>query len=155
MDPAPAPIPIDDPTVAERLIAVVAGAHLRAEADDRPIAYDLAAAIERRLEAAEGTGVRVVVCSDLWYLNDDRLRSMPTVSVGGPEVNALSAFLADKVPSAFAIDGVLVVQMDMEFRDLVACCWGVSADATRAAADAFRDRYLGLFLETALRRWSA
>jgi hypothetical protein len=155
MDPAPAPIPIDDPALAERLIPIVVGAHPRAEADDRPIAYALAAEIERRLDRAGGPAPRVTLCTDLWYLNDDRLRTMPTVSVGGPEVNALSAFLGDRVPSAFAIDGRLVVQMDLELGDPVACCWGVGAEATRAATEAFSDRYLDLFLDAALRRWSS
>jgi len=46
----------------------------------------------------------VLVCSDVWYLNNDPLRSRPTISIGGPGVNALSAYLADKLPSAFAIE---------------------------------------------------
>lgn len=151
MDEAPSPLPVDDPTLTERLVLIVVGAHLRAEIEDRPTAYRLAATIDARAPLA----TRAVVCTDLWYLNDDRLRVKPTISVGGPDVNALSAFLANKVPSAFAIDGVLVVQHDVELLDLVACCWGVSPESTGAAVDAFCDRYLDRFLDEAARQWGA
>lgn len=138
---------------SSRLLLIVTGAHLRAEAADRPIAYRLRDAALRRLEsrpADERMGV--LVCSDIWYLNNDELRACPTVSVGAPGVNALTAYLADKLPSAFTVAGVLSVQMDTDFVDLLACCWGQDAAATAAAADAFSERYLGHFLDRALSR---
>lgn len=137
----PAPLPIDD-----RRILIVVGGHLVAEAEDRPIAYGLATVLESE-------GVDALVCSDLWYLNDDHLRTQPTICIGDPGVNALTAFLADKVPSAFAIDDVLVVQLDLEFRELVACCWGADAGATQQSVDAFVERYLEGFIDAARLRW--
>lgn len=133
-------------------ILIVTGAHLLAEATDRASAYRLRRAMLERLgvPAADGVlGGPVVVCSDLWYLNRDELRSRPTVSVGGPGVNALSAFLGDKLPGAFSVTGVLTVQLDPGFADRVACVWGVDHAATAAAVDAFIERYLDDFLAAA------
>ena len=137
----------------DRLILIVTGAHLRAEASDRPVAYALRKRIADLL-AARGfpetvKSPRVLVCSDVWYLNNDPLRSRPTISIGGPGVNALSAFLADKLPSAFAIEDVLLVQADPEFHDVIACCWGRDEKSTEAAVEAFVERYLEGFLEAA------
>jgi hypothetical protein len=142
-------------TDSDRLILIVTGAHLRAETGDRPSAYRLRNRMLRGLgrDGGEDPEAPVVVCSDLWYLNRDELRSRPTISVGAPGVNALSAYLGDKLPSAFAIEGVLVVQLDPAFEDRMACCWGVDHAATSAAVDAFCERYLEDFMAAATRDW--
>ncbi len=148
-------------TETDRLILIVTGAHLRAEIGDRPLAYGLR---DRMLDwvrgASERDGVsgadaasRIVVCSDLWYLNRDELRARPTVSIGGPGVNALSAHLGDTLPSAFAVEGVLVVQLDLDADGRLACCWGVDHRTTAAAVDAFAERYLDDFMTAATRDW--
>ncbi len=133
-----------------RLILIVTGAHLLAEATDRPIAYSLQRSIAERL----GRRGQCIVCSDVWYMNNEPLRACPTVSIGGPAVNALSAFLADKLPSAFVVEGRVLVQADPDFDEPVACCWGADAPSTAAAIDAFKDRYLDAFLIAATRSWS-
>jgi len=46
----------------------------------------------------------------------------------------------------------MLVQVDVEFADLRACCWGASRPDTRAAVEAFNDKYLDGFLTAALRR---
>jgi hypothetical protein len=142
-----------------QLILIVTGAHLQAEVGDRPVAYGLR---QRLLDWMEERGMRtepgvprVLVCSDLWYLNNDPLRVRPTISIGGPGVNALTAFLADKLPSAFAIEDQLIVQADLDFHDCLACCWGANTGATSAAVQAFCDRYLDAFMEAAQQRMPA
>ena len=144
-------------SVPTRSVLIVTGAHLSAEVYDRPIAYRL----RERILAALGWSNndspppnqdghppdRVLVCSDLWYLNRDQLRELPTISVGGPTVNALSAYLGDKLPSAFAIDGVLLVQADWSNETPVACCWGINAQATAKAAEIFVERYMDEWVE--------
>jgi hypothetical protein len=134
-----------------RLILIVTGAHLHAEAAHRPLAYSLQRAMLERL-GRRGTAV---VCSDIWYMNNDQLRGCPTVSLGGPALNALSAFLADKLPSAFVVDGRVLIQADPGFDDPIACCWGADDACTAAAVDAFKDRYLDAFLIAATRSWPA
>jgi len=98
--------------------------------------------------------VHPVVCSDLWYMNNDALRSRPTVSIGGPGVNALSAFLADKLPSVFTIDEELMVQMDPEGGDRVVSCWGIDEEKTGRAIGIFVERYLDGFMNEAVREFS-
>ncbi|MBC7834334.1 MAG: hypothetical protein H7Y88_04435 [Phycisphaerales bacterium] len=159
----------DDVTV-EELILIVTGAHLRSEVGDRPIAYGLRERMMRWIEGAFGespAGVggsvdpdgeeksrpRVVVCSDLWYLNDSSLRGQPTVSIGGPGVNALSAYLTDKLPGVLVVDDVLMVQMDPKLEDLTVSVWGIDHDATVTAAEAFTERYLDGFMEAATKPW--
>lgn len=144
-----------------RTILIVTGAHLHAEALDRPLAYGLQKAIrdeiEGRAEGAGGGGVggRVLVCSDVWYMNNEQLRSCPTISVGSPGVNALSAFLADKLPSAFVVEGKVMVQAAPDFDGLVACCWGAGESGTGSAVAVFAERFLGGFVGAAVDEWAA
>lgn len=138
----------------ERLVLIVTGAHLRAEQSDRPMAYRLRDVMLQWLdERLSGPPpIDVLVCSDLWWLNNEDLRDRPTVSIGGPGVNALTAYLSDKVESAFTIDNVLTVQMDVLLTRPWAVCWGMDAGSTLRSVDAFVERYLELFLEDALKR---
>jgi hypothetical protein len=131
------------------VLPIVVGAHLRAEVEDRPIAAALCAALTAA--AGEGFPLVPVVMTDLWYLNCEPLRVQPTVSVGHPEVNALTAYLADKLPSVLALDGRLIVQLDPEFIEAVACCWGADGLATAAAVEVFVARWSDAFLTAAAR----
>lgn len=134
-------------------ILIVTGAHLRAEAADRPLAYLLRSRMlqwwEQHGPARSLARPDVIVCSDVWYLNNDDLRSLPTVSIGGPGVNALAAFLADKLPGVFTIKDTLTVQMDLDFVELIASIWGMDHETTVAALDGFTQRYLGEFMTRA------
>ncbi|MCC7389777.1 MAG: hypothetical protein IT431_13530 [Phycisphaerales bacterium] len=138
-----------DPTDPLQTLPIVVGAHLSAEVEDRPIAGALRDALAARLP--EGFPFVPVVMTDLWYLNNESLRAQPTISVGRPEVNALAAYLADKLPSVLAIDGRLIVQLDPELTDPAASCWGVDASATAEAVHAFLERWAGVFLRAAAR----
>jgi hypothetical protein len=131
-------------------LLIVTGAHLDAETHDRPVAYSLRELIGRRFAAMDRPEARAVVCCDVWYLNNEPLRRRATISIGAPGINALSAFLAGKLPSVFTIDDRLIVQADLEMIDLVACCWGTDHGNTAAAVDAFVERYLEDFLRAAL-----
>lgn len=138
---------------ADRRVLIVTGAHLRAEAADRPLAYRLKSQMTRWWDANAKdetlTRPEVIVCSDVWYLNNDDLRSLPAVSIGGPGVNALSAFLTDKLPGVFTVSGVLTVQMDIELIEPVVNIWGMDHQTTVGALDAFVERYLDLFMRRA------
>lgn len=125
-------------------VVIVVGAHPCAERSDRPTAYTLADRIHSAVP--ELLRQEPLVCTDLWWLNDASLRDRPTISIGAPEVNALTAYLADKLPTAFAIDEVLMVQLDPAFGDNLAACWGVNHRQTAAAVDVFAERYLSGFL---------
>lgn len=152
-------------SVPEKLILVVVGAHIRAELHDRAAAGKVRLAIERALaekwpvsddpeqsrEDAIAARPRVLILTDLWRLNDPHLAPLPQVVIGHPEVNAVSAFLVDKVPPAFVIDGELAVQFDAAEPEAVAICWGTTHAATTRAAEEFIDRYLDSFADAAIR----
>ena len=134
------------------LVLVVVGAHHRAEAEHRPIAYMLAGEVDRRVgELGGGPPLRALVLSDIWYLNQPSMRARPTLSIGGPEVNALTAWAAGRVPEVFSVKDALAIHADLEWLDLLAAVWGVDAMATMAAAEAFSERYLDDFLRAAAR----
>jgi hypothetical protein len=133
-------------TDLEHVIFVVAGASLKGEAMDRPLAYRLAAEIDKKL--GEDSPWKSLVISDVLYMNDERLAAQPTISVGGPGVNHLSALLFRELPSVLAIDNVLIIQMDIELNDLRCCLWGMNHEQTVEALDLlFKRGYLDRFLE--------
>ncbi|MEM9065539.1 MAG: hypothetical protein AAGB51_08635 [Planctomycetota bacterium] len=131
------PRPAQEDTSAPVLIVV--GAHPRAERLDRPVAYDLAR--EPRWAGSP------LILTDLWYLNHPQLTETPTVSVGPPDRNALTASLADRLPAVWAIDGRELVQMDTQTGVPLAACWGEGEKATETAVDAFVRRHLAAFLD--------
>lgn len=137
----------------DRMIPIVVGAHPKAEHTDRPIAYRLRELMNLWLANHADDlpdPFTPIVVTDVWYLNDAALRERPSVSVGGPNVNAFTAYLADKLPSAFTIDDVLTVQMDLAMSDVLAACWGMSSPDTLRAVEAFSERYLDQFMEGAV-----
>jgi hypothetical protein len=123
---------------------IVTGSTLAAELFDRPIAYRLRDRVMGLLPRPRPDAV--LVCSDVMYLSTDPVRARPTISIGSPQVSALAAYLAGKLPSLYVIDNVLMVQGDPEFDELLISCWGVTHDSTAAAVDAFAERYLTGFL---------
>ena len=128
----------------DRLIWIVTGIQLAAELGDRALAYRIESEIKSRLDAvierpAPGEPPRLVpiVVSDVYYLNSDEAQAGATISVGGPGVNALSAALADQLPTAVTIEGTLVVQMDLEMEDPRCAVWGMNHLDTVRAVDLF------------------
>jgi hypothetical protein len=137
----------------DRLICIVVGVQLRAELGDRPLAYRIEQEVRNRLEAAigkppEGEPPRLapVVLSDVYYLNNDELQARPAISVGGPGMNALSALLVDKLPTAVAVENTLVIQMDLEMTDQRCAVWGMDHLDTVRAVDLFLSKYLDAFI---------
>lgn len=133
----------------DNLILVVTGSTLRAEEKDRPLANALADEIRKRLPA--DTLWRCLVISDLHYINNEELHECPLVCLGGPGVNHLAAILFRELPPALAVDRVLLIQMDVQMKDLRTCLWGMDHDTTVEAVQTFIEKgYLERFLVAAL-----
>jgi hypothetical protein len=137
----------------DRLICIVVGVQLRAELGDRPLAYRIEQALRARLEAALGKPPEgeppphsPVVISDVFYLNSDEMQARPAISVGGPAMNALSALLVDKLPTAVAVEDTLVIQMDLDMEDQRCAVWGMNHLDTVRAVELFVSKYLDAFI---------
>jgi len=129
----------------DNLILIVTGSTLRAEEKDRPLAYTLATEIRKRLPP--DSPWRCLVISDLHYINNEDLHECPLVCLGGPGVNHLAAVLLRELPPALAVDRVLLIQMDVEMKDLRTCLWGMNHDTTVEAIQTFIQKgYLDRFL---------
>jgi hypothetical protein len=138
----------------ERLIAIVTGIQLKAELGDRPLAYRIEQVVREQLAAAfpkpepgELPRLAPVVVSDVFYLNNEAIQTRPTISIGGPGMNALSAMLVDQVPHALAIENTLIVQMDVEVNDMRCAVWGMNhLDTVRAVETFIAKGYLKTFV---------
>lgn len=132
------------------LLVIVVGAHLRAEQADRPLAYALLNQVQawvQQHKASLNVPVTPVVCSDIWYLNQPTLHRRPTISLGGPGVNALSAYYFRKLQPAWVRDDQIMIQLDPEFADLRVCVWGRDHAMTIQAVEMFVQRFLGGYLQ--------
>jgi hypothetical protein len=132
-----------------RLLLIVTGSTLRAEQLDRPLAYYLRQQVEEHLAvgglADEAFDVRVV--ADFRWLNDEILQRLPTISVGGPGVNALAHRWLEELPLSLAVDEQFFVQMDPDLDELRASIWGMDNATTQIAVSVFIQRFLPRFLE--------
>ena len=134
----------------EQLVPVVVGAHPRAEIADRPWADRLvrlmrASLRTRGLELAGGP--IPLVMTDVWYLNDEALRLQPTIAIGDPSVNATSAYFANRLPCAYAIENACQLLLDPELLEPRVCLWGVDDESAGLAMERFETRWLEEFLD--------
>jgi hypothetical protein len=145
----------------DRLIAIVAGIQLRAELGDRPLAYHVEREVRDFLEThlpkrqpGEPPLLAPVVVSDVFYLNNDAIQTRPTIAIGGPGMNALTATLIEELPTALSIDDTLVIQMSLDPADEHRCAvWGMNhLDTVRAVETFIAKGYLATFLNGVIAR---
>ena len=132
-----------------KLLLIVTGSTLRAEELDRPLAYYLKERIDRSLvESSPPLGpFRVRVVADFRWIHEKKLQALPTISVGGPGVNALARDWLEEVPVSLAVDEQYYIQMDPDLEEARASVWGMDNSTTQIAVSVFLDRFLPRFLE--------
>ena len=133
-----------------RLLLIVTGSSLRAEQLDRPLAYYLKQQVEEQWVAHghDPGGLDVRVVSDFLWLKNELLQRLPTISVGGPGVNALAhRWLEEELPLSLAVDEQFFIQMDPDLAELRASIWGMDNPTTQIAVSVFAQRFLPRFLE--------
>ena len=136
-----------------RLLLIVTGSTLRAEEMDRPLGYYLKQQIEQALAKAVTTGLEgiddygVRVVADFRWIHDDALQRLPTISLGGPGVNALAHKWLEEVPVSLAYSEQYFIQMDPNLAEPRASIWGMDNAATQIAVAVFIDRFLSRFLD--------
>jgi hypothetical protein len=135
---------------SEQILAVVVGAHPRAEIADRPLGGWLARTIAERLARRSPVAtLQPLVITDLWHLNDRLLMLQPAIALGAPGVNATTAHFAVRLPQHLVIEERLRIHLDPEYPRVRACLWGGDAIATEQAVRLFADRHLDEFLDAA------
>ena len=108
----PDPTNVREPD-ADATVLIVVGAHPEAELYDRPLAYRLREAILAELRhSGEPVELTTLVLTDLWYLNQNPLRSRPTVAIGRPEINAATAWMARRLPTALLVEDAFRIQLE-------------------------------------------
>jgi hypothetical protein len=136
-----------------RWLLIVTGSTLRAEEMDRPLGYYLKQRIEDSLSQAvikgqhslEDYHVRIV--ADFRWIHDEPLQNLPTISLGGPGVNALSHRWLEEVPVSLAFSERYFIQMDPDLAEPRASIWGMDNASTQIAVSVFVDRFLSRFLD--------
>ena len=131
-----------------RLLLIVTGSTLRAEELDRPLAYYLRQQVDRA-SIRLGLAFETRVIADFWWMNNEELQTSPTISVGGPGVNALAQSWFDDVPFSLAVDEQYCIQMDPDLLEPRASIWGMDNASTQIAVSVFIERFLPRFLEHA------
>ena len=135
-----------------RLMLIVTGSTLRAEEVDRPLAYYLKQRIEQYQESHEpssssGGALTVRVIADFRWIHDEPLQSLPTISVGGPGVNALAHRWLEDVPVTLAVDDRYYLQMDPDLDEPRVSIWGMDNATTQLAVAVFLERFFPRFFE--------
>jgi hypothetical protein len=132
------------------MVLIVTGSSLRAEEADRPLAYYLQQQVEKAAAALDVFPFDpplVHVVADFRWLHEDALQVQPTISVGGPGVNAVAHRWMEDVPVTLAVDDQYYIQMDPELDELRASVWGMDNPNTQLAVAVFVERFLPRFLE--------
>lgn len=141
-----------------KLLLIVTGSTLRAEDVDRPLAYYLKQQIDQGAppgatqpdddeEAPPRRPFRVRVVADFRWIHDEPLQALPTISIGGPGVNALAHRWLEEVPVSLAVDEQYYIQMDPDLDEPRASIWGMDNATTQIAVSVFIERFLPRFLD--------
>ncbi len=131
------------------LILIVVGSALRAEEVDRPLGYFLKQRIENALRDRddESDPPQVLVIADFRWIHDQPLHALPTISLGGPGVNALAHHWLEDLPYSLRIDNHYYIQMDPDLEMLRASIWGIDNCTTQIAVYEFVEKFLPRFLD--------
>ncbi len=119
----------------DETILLVTGSTPGAEGKDAPLAEWLRDEIDRR-----GGGLpfrRGLLVEDSAYVSTPAFHENPTIAIGGPGSNAVSQHLSEVLPTIWTREERSFIQMGMENRGRQVALWGMDADGTRGAVEAF------------------
>jgi hypothetical protein len=127
-------------------VAIVVAADLDADAPDRRAAVGLLEEIGRR--GAGHPYRRGVLMSDLAWFETPLFHAAPTIAVGGPGVNGVSAKFGQELPTVWTADDRALIQAEFRENAPRATVWGMDREATAASVEAFIHRgWLDEFLD--------
>ena len=118
-------------------ILIVVGMDIEPEEADRPLAYRLKAAIEASTHFGGHPFRKCLVISDALYDHDKLIQVCPTITIGGPGVNALAGKLVEELPVYLSRSNRSFIQLDKDFREQKIAIWGMDRDSTSEAIEMF------------------
>lgn len=131
---------------AAETVAVVVADALDAEAPDRVVAQRVQAEIDRR--GAGHPYRRGVLMTDYAWFDTPLFHAAPTIAVGGPGVNGVSARFGQELPTVWTADDRSLIQAEYRGAAPRVTLWGMNAAATAEAAEVFMARgWLDEFLD--------
>ena len=113
----------------------VTGSSDNARSKDLPLAEWLRDEIDRR-----GGGLayrRAVIVRDEHYVRAPAFHAHPTISIGGPGTNDVAQHLSQILPLVIPKEDKSFVQMHLDLRGYQIALWGMDAESTRSAVEAF------------------
>ena len=120
----------------DETVVLVIGTSPNAEERDRPLAERLKAEIDRR--GAGHAYRRAVVVGDEGYLEHGAFHHNPTITIGGPGANGVTAEFTAMLPTVYSRDERVFVQAELEGELKRVALWGADAGATAEAVAVFR-----------------
>jgi hypothetical protein len=142
----------DDDAEPVPMILIVTGSALRAEEVDRPLAYYLKQQLESALMVRDEP-IPVCVVADFRWIHDEPLQTLPTISLGGPGVNALTHRWLEEVPLVLAVDDEYYLQLSPDSDPPIASIWGMNNAHTQLAVAVFVQRHLSTLLDAVARHF--
>lgn len=119
----------------DETVLVVTGSTLSATEKDGPLAAWLRDEIDRR-----GSGLpfrRGLLVEDSAWVGTPGFHGNPTIAIGGPGSNAVVQHLTDALPTVWNREERSFIQMGGEGRSRQVALWGMDAEGTRGAVEAF------------------
>jgi hypothetical protein len=121
----------------DETVVVVTGASAEG---DTAVARWLQQEIDRR-----GAGMayrRAVVIGDERYVQTPGFHQNPTITIGGPGANGVAQHLTTVLPMIWSREDRMFVQMGLDGQGRQVALWGMDAEATRGAVEAFVEQGL-------------
>jgi hypothetical protein len=121
----------------QQTILIVVGSDIKPEEKDRPIAYKLKQRIEQSPKYGSLPFRKCIVITDALFESDKIIQICPTIIIGGPGVNAISAQLVEKLPIHINKDDRYFIQFDENAPGNRVSLWGINQETTEEAVDCF------------------
>jgi len=125
-------------------ILIVVGSDIKPEEKDRPLAYWLQKKINESAGSGKNPFRKSIVISDALYNSDKIIQACPTISIGGPGVNAIANEWIKTLPVYICEDNQYYIQYDTNSQKKRVSIWGMDQQTTSGA--------LNIFVESGLLR---
>ncbi len=118
-------------------ILIVVGAGIKPEQKDRPLAYWLQKQIDKTGGFERTPFSKSIVITDALFRSDKIIQACPTISIGGPGVNRVTAELVNELPIYISEDYRYYIQCDDKPGKNRVLIWGMDQETSSGALNVF------------------